>query len=82
MTEVLGGLARWVLDVCFMAFHVQSRADDAMVDAGPVVGRKSKAAWRGAVAVGRLQWHAAWLLIAGALVAFGVWSFFYWLRSG
>lgn len=82
MTEVLSGLARLLLDVCFVAFHVHSRADHTAADASPAVGRRSKAAWRGAVAVGRWQWHAMWLALAAMLTAFGVWSFFYWLRSG
>lgn len=82
MTEVLAGLVRLVLDMCFVAFHVHTRAEAAGRDAFPAVGRRSKAAWAGAVAVGRWQWNAVWFAILAGLVAFGVWSFFYWLRGG
>ncbi|GAB3790738.1 hypothetical protein [Nocardioides ungokensis] len=36
---------------------------------GPAVGRRSKRAWRGLVAIGRFEWRAAVMLI----VAFFAW---------
>lgn len=81
MTEMLTGLARLLLDVCSWVFRVQSWADNAGLDATPAVGRRSKAAWRGAADIGRWQPNAFWLVIAAALVGCGVWSFLYWLRS-
>lgn len=81
MVDVLAGVARVVLEACFWAFHIQSRADNTMLETSPAVGRRSKAAWRGAVAVGRWQWYGMWVVVVAALVAFGVWSFLYWLQG-